>query len=50
MAVFWIVAPCNLVKFTIVLEALAPSVIRKMMVEAVRTSEMSLSFYQITRR
>jgi hypothetical protein len=40
MAVFWVVAPCNLVaEFPIAL-----------MMEAARTSETLVSFYQTTRR
>jgi hypothetical protein len=42
MAVFWVVAPCNIVeKFTDVLEVLAASIIRAMMalmMEAATTS------------
>jgi hypothetical protein len=42
-AVFWVVAPCSL------LEVLAASIIRLMM-EAARTSETLVNFYQTTRR
>jgi hypothetical protein len=48
MADFWDAAPCSLVE-TDVSEALAVSIIRAMM-EAVRTSETSVNFYQSTRR
>jgi hypothetical protein len=48
MAVFWVVAPCSLVKFTNVSEVLAASIIRAM--EAARTSETLINFYQTTRR
>jgi hypothetical protein len=45
MAVLWVVAPCNLNKFTEVSEVLAASIIR-----AMRTSEKSVNFYQTIRR
>jgi hypothetical protein len=53
MAVFWVVAPCSLVKFTNVSEVLAASILRAMIIialimEAARTSE-TVNFYQTTR-
>jgi hypothetical protein len=45
MAVFWVVAPCGLV-----LEVLAASIIIALMMEAARTSETPVNFYQTTRR
>jgi hypothetical protein len=46
MAVFWVAAPCDLVKFTNISEVLAASIIRAMMMmEAASTSETS-NFYQ----
>jgi hypothetical protein len=39
MAVFWVVAPCSLV-----------DIIRALMMEAARTSEKLVNFYQTTRR
>jgi hypothetical protein len=50
MAVFWVVVPCSLVKFTNVSEVLVASIIRAMraMVEAAKTSEMLVNFYQTT--
>jgi hypothetical protein len=53
MAVFWIVAPCSLVEVYRVSEVLAASIIRAMiglMMEAARTSETSVNFYQTARR
>jgi hypothetical protein len=41
MAVFWVVAPCSLVE---VYQAIA------LMIEAARTSETLVNFYQTTRR
>jgi hypothetical protein len=38
MAIFWVVAPCSLVDF------------RALMMEAERTSETLVNFYQTTRR
>jgi hypothetical protein len=52
MAVFWVVAPCSLVKFYQthgVSEVLAASIIALMM-EAARTSETLVNFYQTTWR
>jgi hypothetical protein len=46
MAVFWLVAPCNLVEVS---EVLAAPIIRAM-TEAARTSEILVNFYQITWR
>jgi hypothetical protein len=48
MTVFWNVVPCSLVDID-VSEVLTASVIAPMM-EAVSTSETSVSFYQTTRR
>jgi hypothetical protein len=42
VAVFGIVGPCNLLKFTSISEVLAASIIRE------RTSEMLVNFYQTT--
>jgi hypothetical protein len=42
MAVFWVVAPCSLVEVIIAIIAL--------MMEAARTSETLVNFYQTTRR
>jgi hypothetical protein len=50
MAVFRIVAPCSLVKFTNVSEVLAASINIAQMMEAARTSETSVNFYQTTQR
>jgi hypothetical protein len=50
MAVFWVVAPCSLVKVTNVSDVLAASIIRAMTMEAARTSKTSVNFYQTTRR
>jgi hypothetical protein len=49
MAVFWVVAPCSLVDVS---EDLAASIIRAiaLMMEAARTSETLVIFYQTTRR
>jgi hypothetical protein len=47
MAVFWVVAACSLIEVTQVLEVLAASIIKAM--EAARTSEMLVNFYQTTR-
>jgi hypothetical protein len=44
MAVFWVVAPCSLVKFTNVSE------VNALMMEGARTSETLVNFYQTTRR
>jgi hypothetical protein len=44
MAVFWVVVPCSLV------EVLAASIIIALMMEAARTSETLLNFYQTTWR
>jgi hypothetical protein len=51
MAVFWVVAPCSLVIFTNVSEVLAASIIRAIiaLMEAGRTSETLVNFYQTTR-
>jgi hypothetical protein len=52
MAVFWVVAPCSLVKFIKVSEQLAASItstIIEAMMEAASTSE-TLVNHQITRR
>jgi hypothetical protein len=50
MAVFWVVAPRVVwYKFTNVLEVLAASIIIRTM-EAARTSETLVNFYQTTRR
>jgi hypothetical protein len=45
MTVFWVAAPCSLVKFTDVSDVLAASIIALMM-EATSTSETSENFYQ----
>jgi hypothetical protein len=50
MAVFWVVAPRSLVKFTNVSEVLAASGLIALMLEATRTSETLVNFYQTTRR
>jgi hypothetical protein len=47
MAVFWVGAPCSVVKFTDVSEVLAATIIR--MMQAASTSETSVNFYQTTR-
>jgi hypothetical protein len=47
MAVFWIVAPCILVE--VYQRFIGPSLIALMM-EATRTSETLVNFYQTTRR
>jgi hypothetical protein len=49
MAVFWAVAPCSLVESTNVSEVLAASIFALMM-EAARTSETLVNFYQPARR
>jgi hypothetical protein len=46
MAVFWVEAPCSLVEVS---EVLAASIIIALMMEAVRTSETLVNFYQTTR-
>jgi hypothetical protein len=43
-AVFWVVAPCNLIEVTNVSEVFAA-----LTIEAVRTSETLVNFYQTTR-
>jgi hypothetical protein len=48
--VFWDVAPCSLENFTEVSDVLAASIIIARMMEAASTSEMSVNFYQTTRR
>jgi hypothetical protein len=54
MTVFWNVAPCSLVDVTDVSEVLAASIIRAVSHhsdgEAACISEMSVNFYQTTRR
>jgi hypothetical protein len=47
MAVFWVVVPCSLVKFTDISEVFAASIVAIMM-EAAGTSEMLVNFYQTT--
>jgi hypothetical protein len=49
MTIFWDVAPCSLVEIYQLLERHTASIIREM-VMAVSTSEMSVNFYQTTRR
>jgi hypothetical protein len=50
-AVFWVVAPCSLVEVTDLSEALASSIMRDaLMMEAARTSETLVNFYQTTSR
>jgi hypothetical protein len=47
MAVFWVVAPCSLVEVyrsSFIIRAIA------LMMETASTSEMSINFYQTTRR
>jgi hypothetical protein len=48
IAIFWVVAPCSLVEVTSVSEVLAVSIIRviALIMEASRTSEMMVNFYQ----
>jgi hypothetical protein len=46
---FWVVAPCSLVKLPAFQKCLLPPFIALMM-EAVSFSEMSVNFYQTTRR
>jgi hypothetical protein len=55
MAVLWVYAPCSLVKFTDVSEALAASIIKAvsaecLMMEGVSTSKTSVNFYQTRQR
>jgi hypothetical protein len=52
MIVFCDVAPCSLVEMTDVLKVRTASIIRAiaLMMEAVRTSETSVNFYQTARR
>jgi hypothetical protein len=53
MAVFWVVEPCSLVEVPNVLEVHAASIIRAiiaLIMEAARTSETLVNFYQTTRR
>jgi hypothetical protein len=53
MTVFWNVAPCNLAKFTDVSVVRTASITRAiiaLMMEAVRTYETSVNFYQTTQR
>jgi hypothetical protein len=54
MAVFWAVAPCNLVEVYQRFRGTCCSIIRVVMIalmmEAARTSETPVSFYQTTRR
>jgi hypothetical protein len=50
-AVFWVVAPCNLIEVYQVSEVLAASIIRThiaLMMEASRTFETLVNFYQTT--
>jgi hypothetical protein len=52
MAVFWVVAPCSLVE-VYRSQVLAASIIRAiivLMMEAARTSETLVNFYQTTQR
>jgi hypothetical protein len=49
MAVFWLFAPCGLIKFTDVLEVLVASITWAMIAQT-STSETSVNFYQTTRR
>jgi hypothetical protein len=46
-AVFWVVAPCRLVKFTDVSEVPATSIISAMKMEATGTSETSVNSYKV---
>jgi hypothetical protein len=48
MAVFWIVAPCSLVEVYQISEVLALTI--ALMMEATRSSETLVNFYQTTRR
>jgi hypothetical protein len=50
MAVFWVVAPCGLVKVSEVPAASITGAMRAQMMEAAGTSETSVNFYQTTRR
>jgi hypothetical protein len=47
--VFWDVAPCNVVRVTDVSEVCTAATIRAMIMEAARTSETSVNFYDIAR-
>jgi hypothetical protein len=49
MAVFWDVTPCSLVEMTDVSEVLTFSIIIALLMEAVSTSETSVTFYHSTR-
>jgi hypothetical protein len=50
MAVFCAAAPCSLLEVNDVSEVLAASIIIALMTEAANTSQMSVNFYQTTRR
>jgi hypothetical protein len=48
--VFWVIAPCSLVKFADSSEVLAASIVIAVMMESENISEMSADFYQTTPR
>jgi hypothetical protein len=50
MAVFWVVAPCSLVGVYQCFRGFAAAIIIALMMEAARTSETLVNFYQTTRR
>jgi hypothetical protein len=50
MAVFWFVAPCSLVKVYRRFRVLSAFIIMAMRMKAASKSEMSVNFYQTTRR
>jgi hypothetical protein len=50
MAVFWVVAPCSLVEVYQCFGGLDDHATHRLMVEAARSSEILVNFYQTTRR